>query len=81
MIRIAWGQWCSRHSKGKREMKNKEYVQAVKVEFDKITWPGKKALKKKSIMVIAAAAALGAAISVMDYIFKFLIDAVVTLIG
>ena len=63
-------------------MKEKSsYMQSVRSEFSKITWPGTRELKAKSVMVVASATALGAGIAMLDYVFKFGLDQLLSLIG
>ncbi len=52
----------------------KSWYQGLKVEFNKIIWPDKKALGKQTVAVVAISIVLGLIISLLDAVIKYGVD-------
>ena len=51
-----------------------DFFKGVKAEYNKIIWPKKEDLIKQTIAVISSSIVLGIIISILDFIFKFLLN-------
>ena len=51
-----------------------DFLKGVKAEFKKIVWPTKDDIVKQTIAVISSSIVLGIIISILDFIFKFLLN-------
>ena len=50
-----------------------DFLNGIKAEFKKIVWPNKDDIVKQTIAVISSSIVLGIIISILDFIFKFLL--------
>ena len=60
-----------------QKTQKKSWFKGVKAEFKKIIWPDKKTLAKQTAAVVTVSVALGAIISVVDFIVQNGIDLLV----
>ena len=60
-----------------QKTQKKSWFKGVKAEFKKIIWPDKKTLAKQTAAVVTVSVALGAIISVIDFIVQNGIDLLV----
>ena len=60
-----------------QKTQKKSWFKGVKAEFKKIIWPDKKTLAKQTAAVVTVSVALGAIISVIDFIVQYGIDLLV----
>ena len=60
-----------------KKTQKKSWFKGVKAEFKKIIWPDKKTLAKQTAAVVTVSVALGAIISVIDFIVQNGIDLLV----
>jgi len=51
-----------------------DFLNGIKAEFKKIVWPNKDDIVKQTIAVISSSIVLGIIISILDFIFKFLLN-------
>ena len=51
-----------------------DFLNGIKAEFKKIVWPTKDDIVKQTIAVISSSIVLGIIISILDFIFKFLLN-------
>ena len=51
-----------------------DFLNGIKAEFKKIVWPSKDDIVKQTIAVISSSIVLGIIISILDFIFKFLLN-------
>ena len=51
-----------------------DFLNGIKTEFKKIVWPTKDDIVKQTIAVISSSIVLGIIISILDFIFKFLLN-------
>lgn len=51
----------------------------IKAEFKKIIWPDKKSATKQTIAVVVISVVLGVIIAILDFIFKYGIDFLISL--
>ena len=67
-------------SKRKGEMiMNKAFFKDLKEEYNKIIWPSKNSMVKKTTAVVLSSVMMGAIISMSDYIFQHMIGIIVKL--
>ena len=57
--------------------KMSDFLKGVKAEFKKIVWPNKDDIVKQTIAVISSSIVLGIIISILDFIFKILLNFVI----
>jgi len=60
-----------------KKTQKKSWFKGLKAEFKKIIWPDKKTLAKQTAAVVTVSVALGAIISVIDFIVQNGIDLLV----
>jgi len=60
-----------------KKTQKKSWFKGLKAEFKKIIWPDKKTLAKQTAAVVTVSVALGAIISVVDFIVQNGIDLLV----
>ena len=60
-----------------QKTQKKSWFKGVKAEFKKVIWPDKKTLAKQTAAVVTVSVALGAIISVIDFIVQNGIDLLV----
>lgn len=60
-----------------QKTQKKSWFKGLKAEFKKIIWPDKKTLAKQTAAVVTVSVALGAIISVVDFVVKYGIDLLV----
>ena len=51
-----------------------DFWKGINTEFKKIVWPTKDDIVKQTIAVISSSIVLGIIISILDFIFKFLLN-------
>lgn len=51
--------------------KKRGFIDGVKAEFKKITWPDRQSTLKQSVVVVVISVVVGALIAVMDYAIQF----------
>ena len=51
----------------------------IKAEFKKIVWPDKKSAAKQTVAVVVISVILGIIISILDFIFKYGVDFLISL--
>ncbi|MCI8951332.1 MAG: preprotein translocase subunit SecE [Lachnospiraceae bacterium] len=56
----------------------KSFWKGLKAEFNKIVWPEKDTVTKQTVVVLTVSLALGALIGVLDMIFKFGINLIIS---
>ena len=54
-----------------------DFLNGIKAEFKKIVWPTKDDIIKQTIAVISSSIVLGIIISILDFIFKILLNFVI----
>ena len=54
-----------------------DFLNGIKAEFKKIVWPNKDDIVKQTIAVISSSIAIGIIISILDFIFKVLLNFVI----
>ena len=54
-----------------------DFLNGIKAEFKKILWPNKDDIVKQTIAVISSSIVLGIIISILDFIFKILLNFVI----
>ena len=54
-----------------------DFLNVIKSEFKKIVWPNKDDIVKQTIAVISSSIVLGIIISILDFIFKVLLNFVI----
>lgn len=54
-----------------------DFLNGIKAEFKKIVWPSKDDIVKQTIAVISSSIVLGVIISILDFIFKVLLNFVI----
>ena len=54
-----------------------DFLNGIKAEFKKIVWPNKDDIVKQTIAVISSSIVLGIIISILDFIFKVLLNFVI----
>ena len=54
-----------------------DFLNGIKAEFKKIVWPSKNDIVKQTIAVISSSIVLGIIISILDFIFKVLLNYVI----
>ena len=54
-----------------------DFLNGIKAEFKKIVWPTKDDIIKQTIAVISSSIVLGIIISILDFIFKVLLNFVI----
>lgn len=54
-----------------------DFLNGIKAEFKKIVWPSKDDIVKQTIAVISSSIVLGIIISILDFIFKILLNFVI----
>ncbi len=54
------------------------FWKGLKAEFNKIVWPEKDTVSKQTVVVLTVSLALGALIGVLDMIFKFGINLIIS---
>ena len=54
-----------------------DFLNGIKAEFKKIVWPNKDDIVKQTIAVISSSIVLGIIISILDFIFKILLNLVI----
>ncbi|EGG92706.1 preprotein translocase [Lachnospiraceae oral taxon 107 str. F0167] len=54
-----------------------DFLNGIKAEFKKIVWPNKDDIVKQTIAVISSSIVLGIIISILDFIFKILLNFVI----
>ncbi len=59
----------------------KSWFKGLKTEFKKIIWPDKETLAKQSAAVILISIILGLIIALLDAIFKYGINGIMSLVG
>ena len=60
-----------------KKTQKKSWFKGLKAEFKKIIWPDKKTLSKQTAAVVTVSVALGAIITVIDFIIQNGIDILV----
>ena len=60
-----------------KKTQKKSWFKGLKAEFKKIIWPDKKTLSKQTAAVVTVSVALGAIITVIDFIVQNGIDLLV----
>ena len=58
---------------------NKAFFKDLKEEYNKIIWPSKNSMVKKTTAVVLSSVMMGAIISMSDYIFQHMIGIIVKL--
>ena len=58
---------------------NKAFFKDLKEEYNKIIWPSKNSMVKKTTAVVLSSVMMGAIISMSDYIFQHMIGLIVKL--
>ena len=53
------------------------FLKGIKTEFKKIVWPTKDDIVRETIAVISSSIAIGIIISILDFIFKLLLNFVI----
>ena len=51
-----------------------DFLNGIKAEFKKIVWPTKDDIVRETIAVISSSIAIGIIISILDFIFKLLLN-------
>ena len=59
---------------------NKTFFKDLKEEYNKIIWPSKNSMVKKTTAVVLSSVMMGAIISMSDYIFQHVIGIIVKLL-
>ena len=54
-----------------------DFLKRLKTEFKKIVWPTKDDIVRETIAVISSSIAIGIIISILDFIFKLLLNFVI----
>ena len=54
-----------------------DFLNGIKAEFKKIVWPTKDDIVKETVAVISSSIAIGIIISILDFIFKVLLNFVI----
>ena len=54
-----------------------DFLNGIKAEFKKIVWPTKDDIVKETVAVISSSIAIGIIISILDFIFKILLNFVI----
>ena len=54
-----------------------DFLNGIKAEFKKIVWPNKDDIVKQTIAVISSSIVRGIIISILDFIFKVLLNFVI----
>ena len=54
-----------------------DFLNGIKAEFKKIVWPTKDDIVKETVAVISSSIVLGIIISILDFIFKILLNFVI----
>lgn len=54
-----------------------DFWKGIKTEFKKIVWPTKDDIVKETVAVISSSIAIGIIISILDFIFKVLLNFVI----
>lgn len=54
-----------------------DFLKDIKTEFKKIVWPTKDDIVRETIAVISSSIAIGIIISILDFIFKLLLNFVI----
>ena len=54
-----------------------DFLNGIKAEFKKIVWPNKDDIVRETIAVISSSIAIGIIISILDFIFKILLNFVI----
>ena len=54
-----------------------DFLNGIKAEFKRIVWPSKDDIVKQTIAVISSSIVLGIIISILDFIFKVLLNFVI----
>ena len=54
-----------------------DFLNGIKAEFKKIVWPTKDDIVRETIAVISSSIAIGIIISILDFIFKLLLNFVI----
>ena len=54
-----------------------DFLNGIKAEFKKIVWPNKDDIVKETVAVISSSIAIGIIISILDFIFKVLLNFVI----
>ena len=57
--------------------KKSDFLKGIKTEFKKIVWPTKDDIVKETVAVISSSIAIGIIISILDFIFKVLLNFVI----
>ena len=60
-----------------KKTQKKSWFKGIKAEFKKIIWPDKKTLAKQTAAVVTVSVALGAIISVIDFLVQNGLDLLV----
>ena len=63
----------------KADKKAIKFLDGVKAEFKKISWPDKDALLKQSIAVVVVSVVVGAIITILDFGLQYGVDFLTTL--
>ena len=54
-----------------------DFLNGIKAEFKKIVWPTKDDIVKETVAVISSSIVIGIIISILDFIFKVLLNFVI----
>ena len=62
-----------------QKVKKPSKFSQIKAEFKKIIWPDKQTAAKRTVAVVVISVILGVIIAVLDFIFKYGIDFLISL--
>ena len=62
-----------------QKVKKPSKFSQIKAEFKKIIWPDKKPAAKRTVAVVVISVILGVIIAILDFIFKYGIDFLISL--
>ena len=66
-------------AKSSEKQPNSGFFKGVKAEFKKVSWPDKRTLLKKTIVVVAISLVVGVLIAVMDYFIQYGVNFITSL--
>ena len=62
-----------------QKVKKRSKYSLIKAEFKKIIWPDKQTAAKRTVAVVVISVILGVIIAILDFIFKYGIDFLISL--
>ncbi len=66
-------------AKSDKTPKQVKFLDGVKSEFKKVTWPDKDSLLKQSVAVVVISVVVGAIIAILDFVLQYGVDFLTTL--